>query len=105
MARRLLQEKEQFRDLERTAAENHFNRLRAGRVESMESSALHLDIIRDFKRINSHITSVAYPILEQAGELRSSRLVMAERRRKMPGKASEPEAREPTVQAGTTARS
>jgi phosphate:Na+ symporter len=89
-ARRLLQEKEQFRDLERAASENHFNRLRAGRVESMESSALHLDVIRDFKRINSHITSVAYPILEQAGELRSSRLVTKKQRRAVPGRASEP---------------
>jgi phosphate:Na+ symporter len=90
-ARRLLQEKEQFRDMERAASENHFNRLRAGRVESMESSALHLDIIRDFKRVNSHITSVAYPILEQAGELRASRLVAKKPRRAVPGRASEPE--------------
>jgi phosphate:Na+ symporter len=89
-ARRLLQEKEQFRDMERAASENHFNRLRAGRVESMESSALHLDVIRDFKRINSHITSVAYPILEQAGELRTSRLVPKKPRRAVPGRASEP---------------
>ncbi|MGQ0674763.1 MAG: Na/Pi cotransporter family protein [Rhodospirillales bacterium] len=94
-ARRLLQEKEQFREMERTASENHFNRLRAGRVESMESSALHLDIIRDFKRINSHITSVAYPILEQAGELRQSRLVPKKARRAAPGRASEPETSEP----------
>ncbi len=103
MARRLLQEKEQFRDLERSAAENHFNRLRAGRIESMESSALHLDIIRDFKRINSHITSVAYPILEQAGELRSSRLKTEQQaagRRDVPGRASEPE----IVPAGTQVR-
>ncbi|MCC7048974.1 MAG: Na/Pi cotransporter family protein [Alphaproteobacteria bacterium] len=104
MARRLLQEKEQFRDLERAASENHFNRLRAGRVESMESSALHLDIIRDFKRINSHITSVAYPILEQAGELRASRLVAERHRRDVPGKGSEPETREATLSAGTPAR-
>lgn len=103
MARRLLQEKEQFRDLERTAAENHFNRLRAGRVESMESSALHLDIIRDFKRINSHITSVAYPILEQAGELRTSRLKTDQQQqahRHVPGRGSEPE----VMPAGTHAK-
>ncbi len=103
MARKLLQEKEQFRDLERNASENHFNRLRAGRIESMESSALHLDIIRDFKRINSHITSVAYPILEEAGELRASRLKTSAGR-SFPGRGSEPETREASVPADAQAK-
>ncbi len=44
--------------------------------ETIETSSLHLDILRDLKRINSHITSAAYPILEEAGELRPSRLRM-----------------------------
>ena len=66
LARRLLSEK--------TAAENHHERLHHGLREGIESSSLHLDISRDLKRINSHLTSVAYPILEQAGELRASRL-------------------------------
>jgi phosphate:Na+ symporter len=35
---------------------------------------LHLDVLRDLKRINAHLTTVAYPILEQTGELRGSRL-------------------------------
>ena len=35
---------------------------------------MHLDILRDLKRINSHLTSVAYPILDAEGELRKSRL-------------------------------
>jgi phosphate:Na+ symporter len=74
MARQLLSEKVAFRDRERLAAEKHLDRLRSGRVESIETSSLHLDILRDLKRINSHLTSVAYPILEQAGELRASRL-------------------------------
>ncbi len=73
-ARHLLRQKIEFRDMEMAAAESHFARLRAGRIESIETSALHLDILRDLKRINSHLTSVAYPILELAGELRSSRL-------------------------------
>jgi phosphate:Na+ symporter len=55
--------------------ENHFARIRAGRPDSIESSALHLDVLRDLKRINSHLTSVAYPILERADELAESRLV------------------------------
>jgi phosphate:Na+ symporter len=74
MARQLLEQKVRFRDLEREAADRHLERLRSGRVESIETSSLHLDILRDLKRINSHLTSVAYPILEQTGELRASRL-------------------------------
>ena len=42
--------------------------------ETLATSSLHLDVVRDLKRIHSHIAAVAYPILERAGELRSSRL-------------------------------
>jgi len=75
LARRLLREKAAVRDLERGYVESHFARIRAGRPDSIESSALHLDVLRDLKRINSHLTSVAYPILERADELIDSRLV------------------------------
>jgi hypothetical protein len=50
------------------------DRLRSGKIESLETSGLHLDVLRDLKRINSHLTSVAYPILEGAGALTESRL-------------------------------
>jgi phosphate:Na+ symporter len=74
IARQLLDEKVRVRDAERAAAESHLARLREGRIESIDSSSLHLDVLRDLKRIHSHICSVAYPILEAAGELRPSRL-------------------------------
>jgi phosphate:Na+ symporter len=74
MARRLLAEKAMTRTAELAAADSHFARLREGRPESIETSAIHLDVMRDLKRINGHLTSVAYPILEVAGELRDSRL-------------------------------
>jgi len=73
-ARDLLGEKEVFRDLEARATEAHFARIRAGRVESVETSALHLDVLRDLKRINAHISAAAYPVLEKLGELLPSRL-------------------------------
>jgi phosphate:Na+ symporter len=73
-ARGLLGEKEVFRDLENRATNAHFARVRAGRIESVETSALHLDLLRDLKRINAHITAAAYPVLERRGELLSSRL-------------------------------
>ena len=78
LARKLLNEKPLLREAEVSTANSHFARLRAGRPESIETSAIHLDIIRDLKRINSHLTSVAYPILEAAGELLESRLRRAD---------------------------
>jgi phosphate:Na+ symporter len=74
LARQLFAEKQIFRELERNAAENHLERLRSGRIESMQTSSLHLDILRDLKRINSHLAIVAQPILESVGELSPSRL-------------------------------
>ena len=72
-ARQLLHEKEVFRDLEARATEAHFARIRAGRVESVETSALHLDVLRDMKRINAHLAAAAYPVLDNLGELLPSR--------------------------------
>jgi len=68
IARQLITEKATLRATEFAAAESHFARLRDGRAESIESSSLHLDILRDLKRIHSHICSVAYPVLERTGE-------------------------------------
>jgi len=73
-ARQLVEEKVTIRDMERAAAENHFTRLREGLPASIETSSLHLDIIRDLKRIFSHVCSIAYPVLEATGELQPSRL-------------------------------
>jgi phosphate:Na+ symporter len=78
IARQLIAEKAKLRNSELSAAESHLARLREGRPESIESSSLHLDILRDLKRIHSHICSVAYPVLERAGELQPSRLKTAE---------------------------
>ncbi|HAD86858.1 MAG TPA: sodium:phosphate symporter [Rhodospirillaceae bacterium] len=74
-ARRLLHEKTEIRDLERRYVENHFLRLGERRPDTLDSSSLHLDVLRDLKRVNSHLTSVAYPILERAGALIDSRLI------------------------------
>ena len=74
LARRLLREKTTLRTAEFEATDKHFARLKEGRAQSIETSSIHLDIVRDLKRINSHLTSVAYPILEAAGELAQSRL-------------------------------
>ncbi len=72
-ARRLLRQKSELRQAELAAADRHFERLREGRPESLETTSLHLDILSDLKRIHSHICSVAYPVLEAAGELKRIR--------------------------------
>ena len=73
-AQQLLAEKVLFRDLERAYADSHIERLSINTLQSIETSSLHLDLISDLKRINSHICSIAYPILEQAGVLARTRL-------------------------------
>ena len=77
-ARRLIREKAELRSIELAVGERHFERLREGRPESIETSSLHLDILRDLRRIHSHICSVAYPVLEAAGELPARERVTGE---------------------------
>ena len=74
-ARLLASEKEAFRSMEAAATAAHFERLRSGRVDTAETSSLHLDALRDLKRINAHlVAAAAYPVLEGKGELLPSRL-------------------------------
>jgi phosphate:Na+ symporter len=78
-ARLLADEKVKFRDAETAATAAHFERLRQGRRETTETSALHLDLLRDMKLINSHVVAAAaYPILEREGALLPSRLASGE---------------------------
>lgn len=73
-AKKLLEEKARFRDLEREYAASHIARLQENTAQSIETSSLHLDLISDLKRINSHICSIAYPILDMAGVLSQTRI-------------------------------
>ena len=74
-ARRLAAEKEAFRVVESEAVAAHFRRLQSGHTNTVDTSALHLEALRDLKRINSHLVEgAAYPLLEAAGALRPTRL-------------------------------
>ncbi len=73
-AKKLLEEKARFRDLEHAYAAAHIARLQDNRTQSIETSSLHIDLISDLKRINSLISSIAYPLLESAGALRKTRI-------------------------------
>ncbi|MEK9609500.1 MAG: Na/Pi cotransporter family protein [Flavobacteriaceae bacterium] len=75
IARRLLEEKNEFTIRQRKSRKNHLERLARGRVEALESSDLHLETGLAFKEFNSHIASIAYPILAREGKLLNSRLI------------------------------
>jgi phosphate:Na+ symporter len=74
VARQLIAAKAQLREKEFAAAERYLERLREGTPEAVESYSLDLDILRDLKRVHSHLCSAAYPVLERAGALQRSRL-------------------------------
>ncbi len=80
LARQLMEIKVEVRRIEKRSAERHLERLRTGRPESLRTSSLHLDMLRDLKRINAHIVAVAHPILDESGVLIESRLRHAEPR-------------------------
>ncbi|WP_338077710.1 Na/Pi cotransporter family protein [Cereibacter azotoformans] len=83
LARQLVESKIEIRRLEAVSAERHLGRLRAGRPEAMETSTIHLDLLRDLKRLNAHVTSVAHPILTEIGALRESRMRASAPRRSL----------------------
>ena len=72
-ARRLVEEKLAFRTLENEATAAHFEAMRCG--DAGETSALHLDLLRDIRRVNAHlVAAAAYPVLESQGALLPSRV-------------------------------
>ena len=77
-AQQLIAEKVTFRELELSYADRHLHRLFENKQQSVETSSLHLDLLSDFKRINSLICSVSYPILESAGLLAKTRVMGAQ---------------------------
>jgi len=74
-ARQLVHEKEIVREMVRHSEEKHLMRLSGGNSASIDTSSIHIDTMRDLKEINSLLVSIAYPVLAQAGLLRTSRLL------------------------------
>jgi phosphate:Na+ symporter len=78
VARQLAEEKVTFRRAEREAVAAHFDVMRNDRAGQGMQSAIHLDLLRDMKLINSLIiAAAAYPVLDRAGELLPTRLAPA----------------------------
>lgn len=65
MAKKMLEDKASMRSYEIQASKSHFRRLGDGVAETIATSSLHLDILRDLRRINSYITLIAYPLLDE----------------------------------------
>lgn len=75
IARALAEEKLAFRGAEQHATTSHFAHMRDGITAASQSSAIHLDLVRDMKLVNSHIVAAAaYPVLDRTGELLPTRL-------------------------------
>jgi len=66
LARQVLDQKLPIRQLERHLREAHIQRLHDGYRESLDTSEIHLDILTNLKRISSHITAIAYPVLDRS---------------------------------------
>jgi phosphate:Na+ symporter len=74
LARKMTEGKETLRRAEQETMTLHIERLREGIPETISTSSMHLDIIRDYRRINTYMCTVAYNLLEQKGQLAESRL-------------------------------
>jgi phosphate:Na+ symporter len=62
-AQTLLDAKRQLNAVERATGRRHLHRLAAGSPEGLEASTLHLAILRDLRRVNSHVSTIAYDVL------------------------------------------
>lgn len=65
-AERIIKEKGEIHQRERALRAAHIHRLHLGISETIESSAIHLDILTNLKRIKSHITSIAHTLIENS---------------------------------------
>ena len=69
LAKVLYEKKQELHKLEKRSVSKHLQRIGKGITDSLETSSMHIDVIRDYKRVNSLLSSVAYPILIASGEI------------------------------------
>ena len=69
LARQLYKSKTEMRDLQQRFIASHMDRLGSGTKGTIQTSSVHIDLIRDLKRINSYLAAVAYPVLKASGEV------------------------------------
>jgi phosphate:Na+ symporter len=71
VARTLINRKPALRVLENSTLEGRPHALRQGDAVASRPGDALLSTLRDFKRVHSHLTGLAYHVLEEAGQLRS----------------------------------
>jgi phosphate:Na+ symporter len=62
-AQHLLDAKRQLNAMERATGRRHLTRLEAREPGGLEASTLHLTMLRDLRRVNSHVSAIAYDVL------------------------------------------
>lgn len=63
LAERVFRNKARIRELGKEYYKRHIERLESGLSESFETSSVHLDVLTNLKRINTHLTDVVYPLV------------------------------------------
>ncbi|WP_116085230.1 Na/Pi cotransporter family protein [Tropicimonas sp. IMCC34011] len=76
LARSLVEQKELVRDLAQRLEKQHLYRLKQGLSETIETSSIHLNVLRGLKAVNTNFAMIAYPLLSDSGELLGSRLAV-----------------------------
>ncbi len=69
LAQQMIDDKNQIKRAEVETNKAHMRRITDRIPETLDTSGMHMDITRDLRRINSLITSIAYPILEKDKDL------------------------------------
>ncbi len=59
----LIRSKKSLKSIELSSRRNHFERLTENNSDSIATSTVHIDLVRDLGRINSYVTSIAYETL------------------------------------------
>jgi phosphate:Na+ symporter len=74
-ARELLDAKREINEFERAAARGHLPRLGGAEPVAVAASTRFLSVLRDLKRVNSHVATIGYAVMSSVGPSHSDRLV------------------------------
>ena len=73
-ARQLVREKDELSFMIQKSLVKHLERLRQDKSNSLKTSNMHNETLRALRQVNSSFSSIAYSILEDAGQLRGTKL-------------------------------
>ena len=65
LAQQVRARKVEVRLQEQQSRQAHIERLHQGYQETMATSEIHLDVLTNLARINSHVTAIVYPVLDR----------------------------------------